>query len=478
MLAERISHWAKTTPDKVAMAHNGAAGWSYKDFADLIARARGEFFAHGLAGSGAVVLIVSHVVDFWVLALALRSLGLDVVFVRSGAQIAPLRLAALRAVVVTPNEDVEDLAAACAAGGWPLLTVSLTGARLGIGEGPEPQRPGGHILTTSGTTGAYKKVLMHPSFEPAFLRVRRELAGIGQQSAVAVFNFPVSTGIGYKSPASVWDAGGTVVFEQGHEPHRALNHPGLTHAYMSPPLAAAILAAPPDAIRRNAGLRVMIGGGPVSQAWLDQLKARISPDIHGVISATETCTFASTRLETPEDRRWHRPAPGRSLEVVDTHDRPVAPGDVGQIRVSTADGPTGYMDDEAASRAFFRGGYFYPGDLAILREDGRIALHGRVTDVINVNGDKLSPAPIEAALAEALGVPGVCLFSMQNEDAEEEVHLVVEAPAPLATEQLVAALRQALPACPKARVFFVRALPRNAMGKLMRQATRDLVRGR
>jgi acyl-coenzyme A synthetase/AMP-(fatty) acid ligase len=197
-----------------------------------------------------------------------------------------------------------------------------------------------------------------------------------------------------------------------------------------------------------------------------------------VISATATCTFASTRLDTPEDRRWHQPAPGRGLEVVDAQDRPAPIGQVGQVRVSTADGPAGYMDDEAATQAFFRGGYFYPGDLAVRRQDGRIALQGRVTDVINVNGDKLSPAPIEAALAEILGVTGVCLFSMQNDDAEEEIHLIIEAPAPLPIAPLTQALRQHLSAYPRAKVSYTPALPRNPMGKLLRQAAKDQAAGR
>jgi acyl-coenzyme A synthetase/AMP-(fatty) acid ligase len=45
-------------------------------------------------------------------------------------------------------------------------------------------------------------------------------------------------------------------------------------------------------------------------------------------------------------------------------------------------------------QAFFRNGCFYPGDLGIMLPDGRIALQGRVTDVINVNG-RGAPTSIE-----------------------------------------------------------------------------------
>jgi fatty-acyl-CoA synthase len=145
-------------------------------------------------------------------------------------------------------------------------------------------------------------------------------------------------------------------------------------------------------------------------------------------------------------------------------------GQVGRLRVDTVDGPTGYLNDEAASREFFKDGFFYTGDLAVERADGRFALHGRVTDVINIEGRKISPAPIEDRLREALGVSGVCLYSRQDKAGEEEIHVVIEAPAPVPMDQLTTALKAELRGFPHANVRYVAALPRNAMGKLLRRA--------
>jgi len=55
-----------------------------------------------------------------------------------------------------------------------------------------------------------------------------------------------------------------------------------------------------------------------------------------------------------------------------------------------------------------------------------MALQGRVIDVINVRGHKISPAPIEDRLGELLGVSSICLFSMQDDGGEEVIHVVVE----------------------------------------------------
>jgi acyl-CoA synthetase (AMP-forming)/AMP-acid ligase II len=177
---------------------------------------------------------------------------------------------------------------------------------------------------------------------------------------------------------------------------------------MTPQLLAQVLAAPAGAFTRNDEMRLAIGAGASLQRDIDQAKSRITPHLFNYIASTETGLYAFTPLETAEDLKWHRLVPGaRLVEMVDESDRPVPNGEIGRVRLSTAGGPTGYLNDEAATQTFFKDGFFYPGDLAIMRSDGRMALQGRSTDVINVRGLKLSPALIEERLSERLGVSGV-----------------------------------------------------------------------
>ena len=142
------------------------------------------------------------------------------------------------------------------------------------------------------------------------------------------------------------------------------------------------------------------------------------------------------------------------------------------MRVGTMDGPTGYLSNDAATKTFFKDGYFYPGDLAVTRSDGRIALQGRSTDVINMRGRKIFPGPIEERLSEFLDVSGVCLFSMQDEGGEEEIYVAIETATPIEPELLQTAINRELKAYPRARVRYVSSLPRNPMGKVLRQALR------
>lgn len=476
MVGRAIFEAARRTPDKAAVVYNGHA-IAYADFAGLIAGAAGSFAAAGLQGPGVVVLLQDNVLGFWIASLALRSLGLTTLAARSPADIAGARLTGIRCVARSAGNDWPELAGICADAGWPIVDIPRDFRTAPLDSVPD-RPPGGHILQTSGTTGAFKMVLMDPAFEDAFLRRRQTVFGIGPDSVVGVFDFGGWTGVGYKGAACTWLAGGAVVIWQGGDRFRALNHPGLTHLHIIPQILAMVLSAPGDAFARSETLRLSVAAGAITEAQAQAARERITPLLFSSLGSTETMTFAFTRLETPEDRRWHQVTPGRGVEIVDENDRPLPPGEEGRIRVSTAGGPTGYLQDAEATRAFFRDGWFYPGDLGVLREDGRLSLRGRVTDVINVMGNKIAPYAIEDRLQERLGVSGVCLFSMQNADAEEEAHVVVESVSPVEPDLLASALRESLHGFPRAQVHYVAALPRNEMGKVMRQAARALFQPR
>ena len=216
-------------------------------------------------------------------------------------------------------------------------------------------------------------------------------------------------------------------------------------------------------------MRLFVGAGALSQAMWDLARQRLTSRIYTRISATEASSYTLTLVELPEDLRWHRILRSREVEVVDEEDRVLPTGQVGQVRVRLLTGNGGYLHDDAASRAFFRDGYFYPGDLGVFRSDGRLALHGRVSDVVNILGSKVATGPIEEALQRALQVSGVCVFSLQNETAEEEIHVAIETVRPIDQTRLTAALDRELQGMPIAHVHFIDALPRNDMGKI--QAT-------
>jgi acyl-CoA synthetase (AMP-forming)/AMP-acid ligase II len=474
-VAHWIFEWAERTPNKVAAVHNGAS-LSYLTFAQRIALTRGHFASRGIAGEGSAIIAIRHAMDFWVVSLALRSLGVTTMPVGDAESAANAGLPDLLCVVKSPSETWPGLRELCADRGWTLVEPALQGEPpLDLDPQKVTVQPGGQILQTSGTTGVFKKVLIDPSFEEALSRARNTSKGLGYDSVHVAFAFPPWSGVGYKDPASAWLVGATVIIHQSNQQHAALSFPGVTHAVMTPPTLAALLGMPKDAFPRNEALHLTLAAGSITPSQLAEAKARITPHIFCRINATEAARYAYTPLETDEDQRWHRPAPGAVVEIVDDDDRPTPLGEVGRVRVSTADGPTGYLHDEEATRAFFKHGFFYPGDLAIMRQDGRFALQGRATDVINVQGFKISPAPLEDAIREALGVSGACLFTLQDEQGFEGLHVVIESGSPVSIDRLTQVLELWCETWgfQSAHVHSLASLPRNPNGKMLRAAARQ-----
>jgi acyl-coenzyme A synthetase/AMP-(fatty) acid ligase len=472
-VTDLVFDWAQRLPDKAAIVHEGRP-LSYGALAHRIAQARSLFVRHGLTGAGVVAVAVANLQAFWILSLALRSLGVTTIAPRPGLPLEDLGLPDIRGVVSSPVERSATLDAACAAAGLPLLYAAIEAeAPFWPTQPAAAEATGGHILLTSGTTGLQKKVLMQPSFEPAYIRHRRGVMGISRDSVGVLFDFAAWTGAGYKGVVSSLTAGATVVIDQRPMRQAPLLYPGVTYAVIVPTMVGELLACPPDALPPNPALQIQVAAGALTLREVEALKARITPDLVNSFGSTETRPVAFTPMATAEDQRWHRLVPDRGVQVVDELDRPLPAGQIGRLRVTTTDGPTGYLHDETATRAFFKDGYFYPGDLAVIRADGRMALHGRVTDVINLKGRKILPAPIEERLREILAVSGVCLFSMQNPAGEEEIHVVLETQTPLDLARLQEGLSRELTGFSGAHVHYVPALARNAMGKVVRLAARE-----
>mgnify|MGYP003353367339 CR=1 FL=1 len=56
----------------------------------------------------------------------------------------------------------------------------------------------------------------------------------------------------------------------------------------------------------------------------------------------------------------------------------------------------GYFRDPEQTKAAFRDGWFYPGDLGTLTDDGRLRLAGRSSEIVNAGGVKVDPATLSA----------------------------------------------------------------------------------
>ena len=131
---------------------------------------------------------------------------------------------------------------------------------------------------------------------------------------------------------------------------------------------------------------------------------------------------------------------------------------------------------EKTAQEFRPDGYFITGDLGRVDADGYIHIVGRAKDLVISGGFNVYPKEVESEIDAIEGVLESAVIGLPHPDFGEGVTAVVVArPGAAPTEaDVLAALegRLAKFKAPK-RVFFVDALPRNAMGKVQKALLRD-----
>ncbi|WP_144720742.1 acetate--CoA ligase [Agrococcus jejuensis] len=186
------------------------------------------------------------------------------------------------------------------------------------------------------------------------------------------------------------------------------------------------------------------------------------------------------------------PLPGIAIDVVDDAGEPVTDGS-GGLLVVTEPWPsmlrTIWGDDERYRETYWErfGDRYFAGDGARKDDDGDIWLLGRVDDVMNVSGHRLSTAEIESSLVAHESTAEAAVVGASDETTGQAVVAFVILKARFADAQSVeeseATLREHVGtdigkiARPR-QVFIVPDLPKTRSGKIMRRLLRDLAEGR
>lgn len=476
-VVDTIFEFASTKPDAWALVHD-LEPVSYRALHRRVGAMRRKLESHGLRPGGVAVIWIYSTLVSWIVTLALRGLGVTTVSIRSPAEVASFAGLDVAGVITSASEHYPPIDASFAPNAPRIIVeaadwdVADDGGAL---EPPPSGARGDHILLTSGTTGNYKMMIVNSDAHTAQVQAGLKRYQSQQadptaplQGSANILGLGLWTAIGYNYPLGIWMIGASVILHQGPEAYRSFAVPGITDAMVTPDsLAQMLTSAPPD-FQRNDNLTLAVTGGPLSLALARLVRERLTSKIVISLGSTESGGWARTVVKDDEDLRWHRLLPYRTVEVVDEHDQPLPPNRLGEVRVLLDNNFTGYLNDPDASASFVKGRYFYPGDLGVLDGQGRIALHGRVTDVLNMMGNKRPSGPYEVALQDALGLEGVCLMSEQGANGDEQLHVILESATPIDEETLRRAALAHLRGFPAARFHFVDRFPRNAMGKVER----------
>jgi acyl-CoA synthetase (AMP-forming)/AMP-acid ligase II len=165
------------------------------------------------------------------------------------------------------------------------------------------------------------------------------------------------------------------------------------------------------------------------------------------------------------------------VTILDEGGVPSGPGVVGEVAVRGPNVTRGYHNNPAANAQAFSSGWFRTGDWGVLSEDGYLTLVGRLKELINRAGEKISPVEVDDALLSHPGVTEAVSFSVPDEKYGEAVGAALVLKEGTTADDVLAHARARLAAFKvPTSVYVVESIPRTATGKVQRRAVAAAVR--
>ena len=164
-------------------------------------------------------------------------------------------------------------------------------------------------------------------------------------------------------------------------------------------------------------------------------------------------------------------AAGPEVAIMDEQGELLSAGSVGEIVIRGENVTLGYENNPTANAENFTNGWFRTGDQGVMDEDGYVSITGRLKEIINRGGEKISPREVDDVLMDHPAVQQVVTFAIPHPKLGEEVAAaVVLREGQQATEHDIREFASAHLADFKVprKVLFLEEIPKGATGKLQR----------
>ncbi len=164
-------------------------------------------------------------------------------------------------------------------------------------------------------------------------------------------------------------------------------------------------------------------------------------------------------------------AAGPEVAIMDEDGNILPSGETGEVVIRGPNVTKGYENNPDANASAFTGGWFRTGDQGVMDEDGFLTITGRLKEIINRGGEKISPPEVDNVLMDHPAIAQVVTFGMPHKTLGEEVAAaVVLREGESATEHEIrdfAAKRLADFKVPR-KILILDEIPKGATGKLQR----------
>src|SRR5271166_5608172 len=164
-------------------------------------------------------------------------------------------------------------------------------------------------------------------------------------------------------------------------------------------------------------------------------------------------------------------AAGPEIAIMDEDGGLLGPGATGEVVIRGPNVTSGYENNPKANAEAFVNGWFRTGDQGVIDGEGYLTLTGRLKEIINRGGEKISPREVDDALMDHPAVLQVVAFAVPHDMLGEDIAAaVVLREGESATEQELRAFlseRLATFKVPR-KIHFVAEIPKGSTGKLQR----------
>ncbi|KEZ38752.1 putative peroxisomal-coenzyme A synthetase [Scedosporium apiospermum] len=214
---------------------------------------------------------------------------------------------------------------------------------------------------------------------------------------------------------------------------------------------------------------------PLAPTVLAQLEKAYGAPVLEAYAMTEAAHQMTSNPLPPAKRKPGSVGIGQGVEVriLDDAGDEVPQGKEGEICIRGENVTKGYLNNEAANKSSFtKGGFFRTGDQGLKDADGYIIITGRIKELINKGGEKISPIELDNVLTQHPAVSEAVSFAIPDELYGQEigVAVVLKPDQNLKADELKSWVSQKLAKfkTPK-KIYFTETMPKTATGKIQRR---------
>jgi len=329
------------------------------------------------------------------------------------------------------------------------------------------------LSLSSGTTGRPKgPMLTHAQFTSRFV-MQWVTLGFNQHDRYLSAT-PIYFGGGRSFTMGCLYSGATVIlFPPPYKPEdliAAATRYQATTLLLVPTLLRRLLALPRGNLPLLAGLnRLLSTGATLHPDERDAVMTNLNPNFINYYGSTEgggtSVLLPTHKAATSVGEAIYQ----TEIQIVDDEDQRLPANQVGHIRYRSPGVSGSFYNDPEASAEAFKEGWFYPGDIGRLDENGLLYLMGRIKDVIIKSGINIYPAEVEQVLINHPTVTDAAAIAWPHPEVGENIAAFV-VPTKKIDEQVLIeyCLKELAPFKTPKRIFFIEEMPKTALGKVVK----------